>query len=387
MTQYSKQKGQYFTTNLYLKECVFTLINNNPRTILEPSMGQGDLVDYVSHKNNNYNFDLFEIDKTIIPLNSINEKNIHYCDFLTCDIKNTYDTIIGNPPYVKTKKGNLYIDFINKCYHLLNNNGELIFIVPSDFIKLTSSGKIINKMMKNGTFTHIIHPNNESLFKNASVDIIIFRYCKNGSLPKKTLLNNEEKFIINSNGILTFSNEENKHFETFKDYFDIYVGMVTGKESVYKNDEFGNISVLNGKEKNNKYILINTFPTDCQNLNSYMLQHKNTLINRKIKKFTEKNWYKWGAPRNQKNIEKNLGKKCIYISNLTRKKKIAFIGNVQYFGGSLLMMIPKNNINLENIIKYLNSDNFKNNYMYSGRFKLGHKQLSNSIYSNLTIIS
>ena len=51
------------------------------------------------------------------------------------------------------------------------------------------------------------------------------------------------------------------------------------------------------------------------------------------------------------------------------------------------MMIPKNNINLENIIKYLNSDNFKNNYMYSGRFKLGHKQLSNSIYSNLTIIS
>ena len=185
MTQYCKKKGQYFTTNLYLKECVFTLIKNNPRTILEPSMGQGDLVDYVSHKNNNYNFDLFEIDKTIIPLKSINEKNIHYCDFLTCNIKNTYDTIIGNPPYVKTKKGNLYIDFINKCYHLLNNNGELIFIVPSDFIKLTSSGKIINKMMKNGTFTHIIHPNNESLFKNASIDIIIFRYCKNNSLPKK----------------------------------------------------------------------------------------------------------------------------------------------------------------------------------------------------------
>lgn len=380
MTQYSKKKGQYFTTNLYLKECVFTLIKNNPRTILEPSMGQGDLVDYVSHKNNKYNFDLFEIDKTIIPLKSINEKNIHYCDFLTCDIKNTYDTIIGNPPYVKTKKGNLYIDFINKCYHLLNNNGELIFIVPSDFIKLTSSGKIINKMMKNGTFTHIIHPNNESLFKNASIDIIIFRYCKNDSLPKKTLLNNKEKFIINSNGILTFSDNENKHFETFKDHFDIYVGMVTGKESVYKNDEFGNISLLNGKNKIDKYILINTFPTDYQKLNDYMLQHKNTLINRKIKKFTEKNWYEWGAPRNQKNIEKNLGKKCIYIANLTRLINVAFIGNVQYFGGSLLMMIPKKNINLENIIKYLNSDKFKNNYMYSGRFKLGHKQLSNSIY-------
>ena len=114
-------------------------------------------------------------------------------------------------------------------------------------------------MMKNGTFTHIIHPNNESLFKNASIDIIIFRYCKNNSLPKKTLLNNEEKFIINSDGILTFSNKENTHFKTFKDYFDIYVGMVTGKENVYKNDEFGNITLLNGKNKIDKYILINSF--------------------------------------------------------------------------------------------------------------------------------
>ena len=117
--------------------------------------------------------------------------------------------------------------------------------------------------------------------------------------------------------------------------------MVTGKESVYKNDEFGNISLLNGKNKIEKYILINTFPTDYPKLNDYMLQHKNTLINRKIKKFTEKNWFEWGAPRNQKNIEKNLGKKCIYIANLTRQINVAFIGNVQYFGGSLLMMIPK----------------------------------------------
>ena len=216
-TQDCKKKGQYFTTNLYLKECVFTLIKNNPTIILEPSMGQGDLVDYVYNKNNNYKFDLFEIDKTIIPLKIINKiENVRYCDFLTCNINSTYDTIIGNPPYVKTQKGNLYIDFIDKCYHLLNINGELIFIVPSDFIKLTSSGKIINKMMENGTFTHIIHPNNESLFKNASIDIIIFRYCKNNSLPKKTLLNNKEKFIINSNGILTFSNKENKNFKTFK---------------------------------------------------------------------------------------------------------------------------------------------------------------------------
>ena len=83
--------------------------------------------------------------------------NVHYDDFLSVDISAKYDTIIGNPPYVKTKGGNLYLDFIEKCYRLLNPGGELIFIVPSDFIKLTSSSKIINTMMENGTFTHIIH--------------------------------------------------------------------------------------------------------------------------------------------------------------------------------------------------------------------------------------
>lgn len=37
----------------------------------------------------------------------------------------------------------------------------MIFIVPSDFLKLTSASKILNIMINNGTFTHIYHPNNE----------------------------------------------------------------------------------------------------------------------------------------------------------------------------------------------------------------------------------
>ena len=37
-------------------------------------------------------------------------------DFLSQKINIKYTTIIGNPPYVKTKTGNLYLDFIKKCY-------------------------------------------------------------------------------------------------------------------------------------------------------------------------------------------------------------------------------------------------------------------------------
>ena len=68
--------------------------------------------------------------------------------------------------------------------------------------------------------------------------------------------------------------------------------MVTGRESVYKNEEFGNITLLNKKEQRDKYIFMDKFPSNNEQLNIYMLTNKNTLINRKIKKFTEKDWFK-----------------------------------------------------------------------------------------------
>lgn len=371
------KKGQYFTTNIMLKENIYKLILNSPKLILEPSSGRGDLVDFIKKKNNKIKFHLYEIDSNIKLLNNINKKDIVYGDFLKQDIKIKYNTIIGNPPYIKTKKGNMYIDFIEKCYNLLNFNGELIFIVPTDFLKLSSSCKIINIMINNGTFTHIFHPNNEKLFKNASIDVIIFRYCKNNNLSNKIYYNNVQKYLINTNGILTFSNNNNNNYKLFSEYFDIYVGMVTGKEKVFKNEKFGNINILNKKNLINKYILIDDFPTNNDELNKYMLNNKSELINRKIKKFNENNWFEWGALRNYKSIKKNINKKCIYIHNLTRNKEVCFESNVQFFGGNLIIMIPKKKINLSKLVNYINSDLFKSNYMYSKRFKIGHKQLQN----------
>jgi adenine-specific DNA-methyltransferase len=63
---------------------------------------------------------------------------------------------------------------------------------------------------------------------------------------------------------------------------------------------------------------------------------------------------------------------------LTRQKNIAYEGKVNYFSGNLLILIPKEKLNLNKIVDYLNSDIFKNNFMFSGRFKLGHRQISNS---------
>lgn len=377
--------GQYFTTNNELKEIVYKFILNNPTNILEPSIGQGDLVTFVTNKLIDVTFDMYEIDTKIKLLDNIEKENVIYGDFMKQKITKTYKTIIGNPPYVRTKKRNLYIDFIEKCYNLLDDNGELIFIIPSDFFKLTSASKLLNTMMINGTFTHIYHPHNEKLFDGANIDVIVFRYNKNNSIVKKVLYNNKLKYIINSDGLITFIDKIEKSDTDnvmFKDYFNIYVGIVNGKEEVYKNAELGNIEVLNGENKVDKYIYIEKYPCNEEKVNEYLFEHKKKLLERGIKKFNENNWFEWGAPRNIKTINKNLGKDCIYIYNLTRRSNVSFVDKVRYFGGSLIMLLPMRECNLNNITTYLNSAAFKDNFIFSGRFKIGHRQISNFYIPN-----
>ena len=370
--------GQYYTTHNELKEKVFEFILNSPNNILEPSIGRGDLIIYITNRLPNITFDMYEIDNNIELLTNIQKTNVIYGDFMAQPITKLYKTIVGNPPYVRTKKGNLYIDFTEKCYNLLEANGELIFIVPSDFLKLTSASKLLNIMMTHGTFTHIFHPHNEKMFANASIDVILFRYCKNSLIEKKVLYNDKMLYISNSNGLITFDEKINNNSALFKDYFDIYVGLVSGKEEVYKNEELGNIELLNGHNKFEKYIYIENYPCENEKINEYLIEHKNELITRGIRKFNEKNWFEWGAPRNISTINSNLGKECIYIYNLTRKSDVSFLGKVNYFGGGLLMLKPKKKCDLNKIVTYINSTTFKANFMFSGRFKIGHRQICNS---------
>jgi adenine-specific DNA-methyltransferase len=375
----SKQNlGQYFTSNILLKEKVFEFIKNSPDNILEPCIGRGDLISFINQHYPFISFDMYEIDSSIPLLGDINKDSVIYDDFLKQKISKTYSTIIGNPPYVRTKRGNLYIDFIKKCYQLLDNYGELIFIVPSDFLKLTSASKLLNEMIENGSFTDIFHPNDENMFENASIDVIVFRYCKNITLEKIVMYNNKLLYITNNNGLITFSENEKENGVSFSDYFHIYVGIVSGKDDVFKNTELGTLDVLNGNNKVEKYICISTFPCSVPAINDHLLKHKKELISRKIKKFNENNWYQWGAMRNVSAILQNVGKECIYISNLTRNTNIAFIDKVQYFGGSLIMLLPKKSCDLSRIVTYLNSNEFKGNFMFSGRFKIGHRAISNS---------
>ena len=82
------------------------------------------------------------------------------------------------------------------------------------------------------------------------------------------------------------------------------------------------------------------------------------LLKGKLKNLMKKIGFEWGALRNIKTIKENLGKECIYIYNLSRKKNIAFKGKVNYFGGGLIILIPKKDCNINKFVSYLNSNNF-----------------------------
>jgi adenine-specific DNA-methyltransferase len=367
-----KNKGQYFTTSLELCDVVTSFVRNNPSVILEPSIGRGDLVNLFS----DIPFVMYEIDDSIRTIPSIDRGKIIFQDFLKADITERFDTIIGNPPFVKNSSKNLYIQFTEKCVDLLNDNGELIFIIPSEFFKVTSASTLLKRMCDTGSFTHIYHPHNENLFKDATIDVLVFRYM-NGEKNKSVLYNDELMYVVESHGVITFEYLNNENDKMFKDYFDIKVGIVSGMDKVFKNDIIGRETVLVGKNKFDNFIITDIFPTSDESINEYLMENKNKLMTRRIKKFDDTNWFKWGAMRNIEYIEQNFGQECIYIHNITRHDEIAFIGMVGKFGGNLLMMKPKNNktIVLQKIVSYLNSTEFKRNYIFSGRFKIGHKQL------------
>jgi adenine-specific DNA-methyltransferase len=171
-------------------------LRKNKGSILEPSCGDGAFF------NNIPNCVGIEIDSEICPESAMN------IDFFDYSIENKYDTIIGNPPYVRfqdimksTKKklnlklfderSNLYLFFIEKSLKHLNDRGEIIFITPRDFLKATSAMKLNNLLYQNGTITDIIELGDQKVFQGYSPNTIIWRYEK-------------DNFSINTNFIKQF---------------------------------------------------------------------------------------------------------------------------------------------------------------------------------------
>ena len=102
--------------------------------------------------------------------------NIFCGDFLTMDIKDKFDIIIGNPPFQKTFENqnkraggtSLWSKFINTAFPMINKDGFLLFITPCSWMSGGSniqSGNILNGIFKKNTLLYLDIENCAKYFK------------------------------------------------------------------------------------------------------------------------------------------------------------------------------------------------------------------------------
>lgn len=362
-----KSLGQVFTPQFVVAEML--QLKRNSGRCLEPSCGNGaflkELPDCVG----------IEIDPTHCPDGALN------MDFFDYPIEEQFDTIIGNPPYVRyqdiedsTKsklfsrlfdsRSNLYLFFIEKCIKHLRHGGELIFITPRDFLKATSSILLNKFIYESGTITDLIDFGDRNIFKGFSPNCIVFRFEK-GNYSRKTNLSKE--FVL-SNGQLLFT--DNSYPLNFSELFFVKVGAVSGSDKLFESDLYGNeefVCSYTQKTGKTKKMIYNTpHPS--------LLPHKAELINRKIRNFDESNWYMWG--RNHY-VSKE---KRIYVNAKTRNHRPFFIHTCNNYDGSVLAIFPRNqNIDLNEVCDALNSINwYELGFMCDGRYLFSQKSLENT---------
>lgn len=383
-------KGQYFTKNNELKKSLYKLCKNTG-SIFEPSAGRGDIVSFFENKGKTINYAI-ELDSSIIEHSNIEVKN-----FFDVDIENKYDTIVGNPPYVKQQdiedkekiqssydSLNLYQYFIEKCYYHLNWGGEIVFIIPREFLSNTRAIGIKKVLYDNGTITHIIDYQERRMFNDADPYIIIIRYEK-GNFSHKTYYEvNGNTYIRNEiyqNGLLKYVS---KNGESLDNFFTIKVGIVSGANDVFENEEYGNIDIICSDflrtRKKRRFVFDKNNNYDRDTF-KYLLNHKDRLISRKIKKFNEYNWFEWGAVRNIEYMKKQG--KCIYVNNKTRNNNPFFVEDVDFFDGSILALFPNTEEIEDNIYEWcdkLNNsydDFFEQGYIVGNKYQFTQNSLSN----------
>lgn len=397
-----KQRGQFFTTSDKVQKVLTNLLQNEGN-LLEPSAGAGHLV-LAAKNTNKFNITAWEIDTNV---KNVSNTPFIYGNFFTlADNTNTlFDSILSNPPFVAwkkveadtidaarnvkknyTDKTNLYHLFIDRCIDLTREDGEMVFIVPKEWLYTTSANPLREKISREGIITHFVDCGEEKLFIDADVPaIVIFRWQKTlKPQPVKyaesltSAFNNEwsEKTLINHNNRLMLLPEklakQVKTWGSLKECFNIKVGMVTAADNVFRvpnnmklePDTVKTYITTKGVER---FIDVNHIKTyaDLPNASKQHLEvFKTRLLARGIRKFTENNWWHYGAVRNREAmVDKTVER--FYCLAKTRNPNPFFnvpVNEATFFSGGILGLYSTGvtgGVKVSTVIKILNHKNFR----------------------------
>lgn len=397
-------RGQFFTTSQNVQSVMISLIEHDKDAFcLEPSAGEGDLVKALESAGYS-NIRAIEIDSSIV---SICNTHIKYQSFFdACTDDRTYDVVLGNPPYVAWKniektqqlsaslqavkqhysdKTNFYMLFMDRLIDLLADKGEMILIVPKEWLYAASADYLRQKMFHNGTITHIVNIDEEKVFDDAMpTSVMIFRYVKgiqqkhiqvadslndaiSGSWKTMYLCRIGNRMAIADSDIMEMLSDG---WISLGSLYTPRVGIVSGADRVYRCDDDiacdnGIVSYITTKGIE-KFIDPTGLAFDelCPYAKERLLENKKALISRGIMHFDESNWYQYGAVRNREQMLSDAER--FYVLMRTRNAKPFFDdepyrkqGVVLYSGGILGLFRNENApeaMNKQDIINYLNSE-------------------------------
>lgn len=310
-------------------------------------------------------------------------------DFFSYPVSEKFDTIIGNPPYVRyqdilesTKallkpfsaifdmRTNLYLFFIYKCVLHLKERGELIFITPRDFLKSTASVKLNEFLFAQGSITDFVELGDKRIFDKAQPNCAIWRFEKGDFSRKVNLTRNFS--CVNGQLMLT----KNRYEIAFNALFFVKVGAVSGADKIYANDEFGNVEFVcshSAKSGKTKKMIYGEFGKNS----AYLQGFKPQLLKRKIKKFDENNWWEWGRDYHKSDEAR------IYVNAKTRNKKPFFLHPCKAYDGSVLAVFPRFKVDLADLkmlCEMLNNVDWEElGFVCDGRFLFSQRSLENSV--------
>lgn len=374
-----KGLGQVFTPPHIVSD-MLALVQNNGR-FLEPSCGNGAF------------YENLPSDKVGIELDSsIACRGALELDFFSYPTSEKFDTIIGNPPYVRfqdikastkellkpfmtmfDERSNLYLFFIYKCVLHLNDGGELVFITPRDFLKSTASVRLNEFLFRTGSITHFVELGDKRIFTKAQPNCIIWRFEK-ANFTRKTQCLKEFSCI---NGQILFTKKA--YTIPFNSLFFVKVGAVSGADSIFLSEKWGNVEFVGSqtcKSAKTKKMIYGEYAREC----AYLQGFKAQLLQRKIKKFNEENWWEWGRDYYKSEMPR------IYVNAKTRNKKPFFLHPCKAYDGSILAIFPKfktTSISLQKICDLLNSTDWEElGFVCDGRFLFSQRSLENVVLSD-----
>lgn len=207
-----RDKGQFWTPS-WVAEAMIAYVANNTDLVFDPATGRGAFYEaLIKLDKKNISFFGTDIDIEVLTDNIYNKKNcfVEQRDFIKNPPQRKFSAIIANPPYIRhhrideeTKlllkqiatsitgntidgRAGYHIYFLIQALNLLEENGKLAFIMPSD----TCEGKFAKNLWKwiseNFCIEGVITFDEKATpFPNVDTNAIIFLI--RNSKPQKTL--------------------------------------------------------------------------------------------------------------------------------------------------------------------------------------------------------